>query len=69
MKTRQRNRAVMPQDLARIKQAVDSLTVARGLLREAGSHHAANYVNRALKSAQGAYNNARAHFRNEQGLA
>jgi hypothetical protein len=66
MKARQRGRPVGFADLGRIEQALDSLKVARSLLRKSDAHNAANYVQRAVKSAQGALNNAWAHYREER---
>jgi hypothetical protein len=60
MKARQRGRPVEPMDLSRIETALRHLQNARSYLRDAGSHNAAAYVQRALKSVQGAYNNASA---------
>jgi hypothetical protein len=66
MKARQRNRPVTAQDLEDIAQALWHLTNARMYLRRASSHNAAQYVHRAIKSGQGAANNAQAHFDREQ---
>jgi hypothetical protein len=66
MKARQRGRAVVRQDIERIKTALDNLLQARSSLRDAGSNNAANYVQRAIKSTQGALNNARAHLAREE---
>lgn len=62
MKAKQRGRPVESLGLDDILKAMDQLRRARYLLRAAGSHNSANYVQRALKSAQGAYNNAQAHL-------
>jgi hypothetical protein len=66
MKARQRGRAVEPMDIHRIETALRQLMNARSYLRDAGSNNAANYVQRAIKSTQGALNNARAHLAREE---
>jgi hypothetical protein len=58
VKAKHRNRPVTACDTAYIELAVGNLQAARRYLRTAGAHNAANYVARALKSAQGAFNNA-----------
>ena len=58
MKAKQRNRPVTALDVSDISQARYYLQSARDLLRLSGAHNAANYVARALKSAQGALSNA-----------
>lgn len=55
------SRAVQPitaQQLTQIEAAVSRLREARGLLRDAGANRAADYVARALKSAEGAQRHA-----------
>lgn len=44
--------------LSRIRRAIDDLRSARARLRQAGAIHAARYVARALKSAEGAERHA-----------
>lgn len=53
-----RRRAATDFDVERIHVAVQSLKMARNDLREAGAHHAAEYVARAIKSAEGAQRHA-----------
>lgn len=59
MKAKQRNRPVTMRDGAYIEGALAQLRFAHHLLRGADSHNAAAYVARAIKSTQGALNNAR----------
>lgn len=61
-KARQRGRPVTQEDLQRIGTALRYLMNARSYLRDADSHNSANYVQRAIKSTQGALNNANAHY-------
>jgi hypothetical protein len=42
----------------RIETAIASLRIARATLRDAGSHKAADYVQRSIKSAEGALRHA-----------
>ena len=56
---RKRGRPVTTQDGYYIETAADDLKSARFLLGEAGARHALARVRAALKSAQGALNNAR----------
>lgn len=65
MKAKQRGRAVEPADIHRINGALWRLKIVRDLLRDAGSHNSANYVQRCIKSTQGALNNAEAHLRRQ----
>jgi hypothetical protein len=50
----------------RIAQAIGSMRVARVMLRSAGANNAADYVARAIKSAEGALRHAR-HRANRTG--
>lgn len=52
-------RAYSVKDLNHIQHALTYLVQARRRLRQAGAVRAASYVQRALKSAQGAYEHAR----------
>lgn len=51
-------RKVTPEQLATLQRALIDLQAARNGLREAGAKKAAAYVQRALKSAEGAWNHA-----------
>ena len=62
MKAKQRNRPVDSSDIAMISAGINALLTARQCFRDAGSGNAANYVQRAIKSAQGALNNAEGHY-------
>lgn len=53
-----KRRVITEAHVRDIGTANDNLRHARDLLRGAGSHKAANYVQRALKSSEGAFNNA-----------
>ena len=55
---RQRRRPVSGSDVRKIVSAIDYLKIARDMLRDAGAHHAATYVARAIKSADGAARHA-----------
>lgn len=44
-----------PENVAHVAEALRDLHRARASLRRAGSHKAADYVSRAIKSAEGAY--------------
>lgn len=59
MKAKQRNRPVTTADECRIEAALYYLGIARANLREVQANNAAAYVARAIKSTQGALNNAR----------
>jgi hypothetical protein len=65
-KGKQRGRPVTVRDVHFIEVALDALDNARSCLRDAGSNNAANYVQRAMKSTQGALNNARAHLARQE---
>jgi hypothetical protein len=52
-------RPITPSDSLHIDGAVEALRSARRLLRKAGATNAADYVCRALKSADGASRHAR----------
>lgn len=65
-KARQRGRHVTDEDIQRIETAIRHLQDARLYLRNAGSNNAAAYVQRTLKSVQGALNNAHAHLMRQQ---
>jgi HEPN domain-containing protein len=54
-------------DVMWIEQAVANLEVARNQLRKGGAKNAAAYVQRAIKSARGAYNHAYGVFHYRQG--
>lgn len=58
MKAKQRGRAVEHLDIARLMEGCDHLRRAVSKFRAAKAGNAANYVARALKSAQGALSNA-----------
>lgn len=66
MKAKQRNRPVTYRDVLACADACTLIQQARDQLRTAGANNAANYCARALKSAIGAHNNARAHFARQQ---
>lgn len=59
MKAKQRNRPVTTRDEIDIEAARFHLQEAREQLRRAQANNAAAYVARAIKSTQGALNNAR----------
>lgn len=59
---KKRGRPVTPGDVQRIETALRHLQSARSYLRDAGANKAAEYVQRAIKSTQGACNNAQAHL-------
>lgn len=65
-KGKQRGRPVTVRDVYCIELALDALDNARDWLHEAGANNAANYVRRAIKSTQGALNNARAHLARQE---
>jgi hypothetical protein len=56
---KQRGRTADTWDLNRIREACASLRNIRATLHSAGAHRAADYVQRALKSAEGAERHAR----------
>lgn len=58
MKAKQRSRPVTHDDMQRISRVYEDLKLCVEELRLAGAGNAANYVARARKSVQGAYNNA-----------
>ena len=62
MKARQRGRLVTQRDITRICIAEQMLKNARDELRAAGAHNTCAKVRSAIKSCQGAYNNANAHL-------
>jgi hypothetical protein len=57
---RKRGRKVYRHDIDRLELALISLRDCVRYTRNAGAHHTAARVRAALKSAQGAYNHARA---------
>lgn len=59
MKARKRTRPATETDEMRIESALSCLQRARLFLRDAEANNAANYVARALKSAQGALRHVR----------
>jgi hypothetical protein len=59
-KAKQRKRPVEVLDVAYIRHAVCNLKYVRKQLRDGGAGNAANYVARALKSAEGALRHAQA---------
>lgn len=58
MKAKQRNRPIEELDPVRCMEAIELMRRARSKLRAAQAGNAANYVARAIKSAEGARNHA-----------
>jgi hypothetical protein len=62
---KKRGRPVTDADCSRIAEAIEHLKCARDLLGKARANNTAAKVRSALKSAEGAANNAHAHFYRE----
>ncbi len=62
MKARQRGRLVTPADCANIAYALAKLKSALVDAKDAQANNVANKIRSAIKSGQGALNNAQAHM-------
>lgn len=57
--SKKRGRPIEAADVPYIERALLLLRESRSFLRKAGAHHAADYVQAAIKSTEGARNHAR----------